>query len=238
MNMRRLLSYTRKAVDAYNMIEDGDKIAIGISGGKDSIALALAMKDLQRFYPKKFDIVGIMVDLGFGEFDYSRLSEYFSEKEIPFKAVTTEIGEIVFKERKEKNPCSLCAKMRKGALNDAAKEFGCNKIALGHHKDDVVQTLFLSLFYEGRINTFAPVTYLDRMDLYSIRPFLYVSEQELIAFKNKYELPVMKNPCPADENTKREYMKNLLIGLNKEHKGLNDRLFRAIVNSEIKGWKE
>lgn len=236
MKLQKLLSYTRKAVDGYNMIEDGDKIAIGVSGGKDSLALLYALKGLQRFYPKKFEIEAITVSLGFDNFDLSGVKSLCEELDINYTVVETDIGEIIFEERKEKNPCSLCAKMRKGALNEEAEKLGCNKIALGHHKEDIVETMMLSLFYEGRFYSFAPVTYLDRMKLYSIRPLMFVPEKDIISFKNKYELPVVKSPCPADENTKREYMKNLLKQLNKENPGVTDRMFKAILTSNIKGW--
>ncbi|GKX28751.1 tRNA 2-thiocytidine(32) synthetase TtcA [Vallitalea longa] len=237
MKLQQLLSHTRKAIDTYNMIDDGDKIAIGISGGKDSLALLYALKGLQRFYPKKFEIEAITVSLGFDNFNLSGVKELCNELEINYTILDTDIGDIIFNQRKEKNPCSLCAKMRKGALNEMAVELGCNKIALGHHKEDIVETMMMSLFFEGRFYSFSPVTYLDRMKLYSIRPLMYVSERDLIGFKNKYNLPVVKSPCPADGNTKREYMKNLLNKLNNENPGLIQRLYRAIESSDIKGWK-
>ncbi|QUH31638.1 tRNA lysidine(34) synthetase [Vallitalea guaymasensis] len=237
MKLQQLLSHTRKAVDTYNMIDDGDKIAIGVSGGKDSLALLYALKGLQRFYPKKFEVEAITVSLGFDNFNLTGVKNLCKELDINYTIVDTDIGEIIFNERKEKNPCSLCAKMRKGALNEMADKLGCNKIALGHHKEDIVETMMMSLFFEGRFYTFSPVTYLDRMKLYSIRPFMYVAEKDLIGFKNKYNLPVVKSPCPADGNTKREYMKNLLSNLEKENPGLVQRLYRAIEGSDIKGWK-
>lgn len=237
MKLQQLLSHTRKAIDTYDMINEGDKIAIGVSGGKDSLALLYALKGLQRFYPKKFEIEAITVSLGFDNFDLSGVKELCDELEINYTILDTDIGDIIFNQRKEKNPCSLCAKMRKGALNEMAVKLGCNKIALGHHKEDIVETMMMSLFFEGRFYTFSPVTYLDRMKLYSIRPLMYVSERDLIGFKNKYNLPVVKSPCPADGNTKREYMKNLLNDLNKDNPGLIQRLYRAIEGSDIKGWK-
>ncbi|MCT4688458.1 tRNA lysidine(34) synthetase [Vallitalea sp.] len=237
MKLQQLLSHTRKAVDTYNMIDDGDKIAIGVSGGKDSLALLYALKGLQRFYPKKFEVEAITVSLGFDNFDLAGVKNLCKELDINYTIVDTDIGEIIFNERKEKNPCSLCAKMRKGALNEMADKLGCNKIALGHHKEDIVETMMMSLFFEGRFYTFSPVTFLDRMKLYSIRPLMYVAEKDLIGFKNKYNLPVVKSPCPADGNTKREYMKNLLSNLEKENPGLVQRLYRAIESSDIKGWK-
>jgi tRNA(Ile)-lysidine synthetase-like protein len=236
MKLQKLLSYTRKAVDNYNMINDGDKIAIGVSGGKDSLALLYALKGLQRFYPKKFELEAITVSLGFDDFDLNEVRKLCNELEINYTVVNTDIADIIFNERKEKNPCSLCAKMRKGALNEMAEKLNCNKIALGHHKEDIVETMMLSLFFEGRFYSFSPVTYLDRMKLYSIRPLMYVPEKEIIGFKNKYNLPVVKSPCPADGNTKREYMKNLLSTLEKENPGLIQRLYRAIEGSNINGW--
>lgn len=237
MKLQQLLSLTRKAVDTYNMINDGDKIAVGISGGKDSLALLYALKGLQRFYPKKFEIEAITVSLGFDDFDLTNVENLCNELEVKYHIVNTDIGDIIFNQRKEKNPCSLCAKMRKGALNEEAVKLGCNKIALGHHREDIVETMLMSLFFEGRFYTFSPITYLDRMKLYSIRPLMYVSERDLVGFKNKYDLPVVKSPCPADGNTKREYMKNLLKNLNTENPGLTQRLYRAIEDSQIKGWK-
>lgn len=236
MKLQKLLSYTRKAVDGYKMIEDGDKIAIGVSGGKDSLALLYALKGLQRFYSEKFELEAITVSLGFDNFDLSGVQSLCKELNINYTIIETDIGQIVFQERKEKNPCSLCAKMRKGALNEEAEKLGCNKVALGHHKEDIVETMMLSLFYEGRFHSFAPVTYLDRMKLHSIRPLMLVPEKELISFKNKYNLPVVKSPCPANGNTKREYMKNLLKDLNKENPGLVNRMFTAILNSGIEGY--
>lgn len=236
MKLQQLLSQTRKAIDTYKMINDGDKIAIGVSGGKDSLALLYALKGLQRFYPNKFELEAITVSLGFENFDLTKIQSLCDELDINYTVVNTNIAEIIFDERKEKNPCALCAKMRKGALNEMAEKLGCNKIALGHHKEDIIETMMLSLFYEGRFHTFSPVTYLDRMKLYSIRPLMYVSEKEIIGFKNKYNLPVVKSPCPADGNTKREYMKNLLMSLEKENPGLMKRLYRSIESSNIKGW--
>lgn len=238
MDLQRLMSYTRKAIDQYNMIEDGDKIAIGVSGGKDSLALLYALNGLQRFYPKKFELVAITVSLGFDNFDLSAIKELCNTLDIPYTVIETEIGDIVFNQRQEKNPCSLCAKMRKGALNEAAVELGCNKIALGHHKEDIVETMMLALFFEGRFYSFAPVTYLDRSNLYSIRPLMYVPEKDVISFKKAYQLPVVTSPCPANGYTKREYMKNLLKTLNKENPNLTNRMFRAIEDSDIKGWKK
>ena len=185
MKHQRLLSYVRRAVDDYKMINEGDKIAVGLSGGKDSICLLLALSDLRRFYPNKFELCAITVSLGFEGTDFSPMAKLCEEIGVEYHILNTDIGEIIFDERKEANPCSLCAKMRKGALNDKAEELGCNKIALGHNRDDINETFFMSLLYEARINTFAPVSYLDRKKLYSIRPLMYVPESEIIGYINK-----------------------------------------------------
>lgn len=238
MKYQQLLSLTRKAVDEYGMIEDGDKIAVGISGGKDSLTLLCALHGLRRFYPKHFDIAAVTVDLGFNNLNLMPIEQMCSKLEIPYKIVETQIAQIVFEERRESNPCSLCAKMRKGALNAAIKELGCNKVAYAHHKDDMVETLLLSLIYEGRFHSFSPRTYLDRMDLTVIRPLMFVDEADVIGFQNKYHLPVAKSPCPADGNTKREYVKNLLRQLNLETPGVKNRMFTAILNADLNGWPE
>lgn len=231
MKLQQLLSYTRRAIDDYEMIENGDKIAIGISGGKDSLALLYALKGLQRFYPKKFELMAITIDLGFHNFDTETIAELCRELETPYEVVPTEIAQIIFEKRKENNPCSLCAKMRKGALNKAAKEYGCNKIAYAHHKDDLIETMIMSLIYEGRFHTFEPKTYLNRMDLTVIRPMIYVWEADVIGFQHKYHLPVAKSSCPADGYTKREYVKELVKQLNHENPGCKERLFHAIINT-------
>lgn len=236
MNLQRLMSYVRRALDDYQMIEDGDKIAVGISGGKDSLTLLHALKGLQRFYPKKFELCAITIDLGFQNQDLNQIIKMCDELEVSYEIVKTDIAQIVFEERKESNPCALCAKMRKGALNDAIKKTGCNKVAYAHHKDDVVETMLLSLIYEGRFHTFAPVTYLDRMDVTVIRPLIYMDEADVIGFVNKNRLPVAKSPCPADGHTKREYVHLLLQKLNQENPGVKSRMFTAITDSGIKGW--
>ena len=183
MKLQRLMSLTRKAVDDYNMIEEGDKIAVGISGGKDSLALLYALAGLRRFYPKKFTLEAITVDLGFQGFDLTEITALCKELDVPYTIVKTDIGEVIFNTREETNPCSLCAKMRKGAFNEEAKRLGCNKSAYAHHRDDVIETMLMSLIYEGRFYTFAPVTYLDRMDITLIRPLIYVNEADVVGFK-------------------------------------------------------
>ena len=238
MKLQQVLSYTRRAIDDYHMIEEGDKIAIGISGGKDSLTLLYALHGLKRFYPKKFNIHAVTVDLGFQNLNLEKIKELCESLGVEYTIVKTDIANIIFNERKESNPCSLCAKMRKGALNDAIKAAGCNKVAYAHHKDDVVETMLMSLIFEGRFHTFSPVTYLDRMDLTVIRPLMYMNEADVIGFINKYEVPVVKGPCPADGYTKREYVKNLLKTLNQENPGVKERMFTAIQTGNLKGWPD
>ena len=238
MKLQQVYSYVRKALDDYHMIEDGDKIAVGISGGKDSLTLLYALSGLRRFYPKQFHLHAVTVDLGFNNLNLDKIKALCEELDVEYTIVKTDIAQIIFEERKETNPCSLCAKMRKGALNTAIKEAGCNKVAYAHHKDDVVETMLMSLIYEGRIHTFSPVTYLDRMDLTVIRPLIYMNEVDVIGFVNKYEVPVVKSPCPADGNTKREYVKNLLRDINLETPGVKARMFTAIQSGNLKGWSE
>ena len=232
------MSFVRRAVDDYHMIEDGDIIAIGISGGKDSLTLLYALNGLKRFYPKKFDIHAITVDLGFKNLDLDKIEALCKELGVEYTIVRTDIAKIIFEDRKESSPCSLCAKMRKGALNDAMKAAGCNKIAYGHHKDDVVETMLMSLIYEGRWHTFSPVTYLDRMDLTVIRPLMYMNEADVIGFVHKQDIPVLKSTCPVDGYTKREYTKQLLKRLNQENPGVKERMFTAIQKGNMKGWPD
>ena len=238
MKLQQLLSHTRKAVDEYQMIQEGDHIAVGISGGKDSLTLLYALHGLKRFYPNHFELSAITVDLGYEQCDFTPIKELCREMEIPYRIVKTDIAQILFEERKEKNPCSLCAKMRKGALNQAVKEIGCNKIAYAQHKDDIIETMILSLFFEGRFYSFSPKTYLDRMDLTVIRPIMFVDEADVIGFKNKYNLPVVKSACPVDGYTKRQYAKDLLADLNRQYPGIKQRMFTAILNGNIPGWPE
>lgn len=236
MDLQKLLSYTRRAVDRYQLISDRDKIAVGVSGGKDSLTLLYALHGLQRFYPHPFELMAVSVDLGFPDFDLSEVSELCCELKIPMHIETTQIAEIVFQERQEKNPCSLCAKMRKGALNQAVKKLGFQKIAYAHHKDDIIETALLSLFYEGQFYSFAPKTYLDGMDLTVIRPLIYVPEIDIRGFQKKYQLSVVKNPCPADGATRREYIKNLLRQITQENPGVKQRIFHAIETGNIDDW--
>ena len=235
---KHLLSFVRRAVDDYSMIDDGDKIAVGISGGKDSLALLCALADLRRFYSKKFDIIALTVDMGFEGTDYSPISKLCEELDVQYHIIPTQLAQIIFEERKEKSPCSLCAKMRRGVIHSSAKELGCNKVALGHHFDDVVETFILNLFFEGRLGCFSPVTYLSRKDITLIRPLIYMPEKDVRYFASKNDLPVVKSLCPADGNTQREEMKKLLGELDRKHKGLRYRIFGALQRGEIDGFKE
>ncbi len=224
------MSLTRSAIQKYNMIEDGDKIAIGISGGKDSLALLCALAELKRFYPKKYDLVAITADPCFGsiETDYSRVSELCRRLNVPYYIKRTQLGEIIFDIRKEKNPCSLCAKMRRGILHSMATELGCNKVALGHHFDDAIETFFMNLFDCGSISCFSPVTYLSRRNIYLIRPLIYCSEQQIINFSTKYSLPVEKSTCPADGVTERQRMKEQIAELETKYPTLRKKVFGAM----------
>lgn len=232
MNLQQIMSKTRRAVDQFNMIEEGDKIAVGLSGGKDSLALLYSLAGLRRFYPKKFEVVAITVDMGLGldQGEVAEMQKLCKELDVFYHIEKTQIGEVVFEVRKESNPCSLCANMRRGALNSAASNLGCNKVALGHHADDLIETLFLSLFYEARLSTFSPVTRLTRKKITVIRPMIYLREMEIIGFtKGK---PIIHNPCPADKNTRREYVKEILKNLEKDNRKLRENVLGAIVHPE------
>ena len=226
----------RRAVADYSMISDGDRICVGVSGGKDSMTLLKAMSVYRRFSPERFELQAVCVDTGLGA-DFSPLEEYARELDVPLLIKRTEIARIVFDERKEKNPCSLCANLKRGALHNATLETGCRKIALAHHADDLMETFFLGLLYEGRIHTFLPVTHLDRKDVTVIRPFLYVYENEIVYSANRNGIPVIKSGCPADGFTKREEMKELIKRLRTDIDGSEKRIFSAVmeyVNKEMK----
>ena len=238
MKIQKLYSHCRHAIDTYNMINEGDKIAIGISGGKDSLTLLYALAGIRTFYPKNFDIIAITIDLGFSNFETDKVKELCDELNVPYYVVKTDIYNIIFESRKEQNPCSLCAKMRKGALNNEILRLGCNKIAYAHHKDDLIETFFMSLIFEGRINTFSPVTYLDKTKLTLIRPLMFCEEGEIKAFERNMSLPVIKAKCPADGYTKREYVKQHILSLEKENPRCKDRIFSAIINFNLPDWPQ
>jgi len=234
--MQRILSYMRRAVYDYGMIQDGEKIAVGVSGGKDSVTMLMALAALRRFYPNKFELEAITLDMGFDGADFSPIADLCKQLGVNYTLVKTDIKAVVFDIRKETNPCALCAKMRKGALNEKALELGCKKVALGHHNEDVIETFFLSLFYEGRLNCFSPVTYLDRKGVTLVRPLVYTPEKLIKSFANANNVPIVKNPCPADGNTKREKMKEFVLQQHAEDKGFKERVFGAIVRG-LDGWK-
>lgn len=239
MELQKLLSYTRQAIDDYRMIDDNDTIAVGVSGGKDSLTLLYALSCLRRFYPKKFNLQAVTVDLGYDGFDLSPVKTLCEKLEVPYQIVTTQISDILADKIPENtSPCSLCAKLRKGALNNAVLALKCNKVAYAHQMDDLIETALLSLLYEGRFYSFPPVTTLARTGLSIIRPLLYVSEAEVIGFQNKHQLPVIKNPCPTDGITRREYVKNLLSQLNRDNPGVKKRLFHAITHGNIPDWPQ
>lgn len=227
---RPLFTKVKKAVRDFNLIENGDNIAVGVSGGKDSVILLYTLAIIKKITPINFNIKAITLDLGWNN-DFSPLHEYCASLEIPYHIKQTEIGKVVYHDRQEKNPCSLCAKMRRGALHNYAKELGCNKIALGHHMDDAIETFMLSLTYEGRINTFSPKSYLSRMDLTLIRPLIYVYEEDIFTIVHKLNMPVVVNHCPADGRTKRQEMKDLILEMETHNPLVRDRVLSAIKNN-------
>lgn len=235
--MKRLLSFIRRAVDDYAMIEEGDKIAVGVSGGKDSLALLSGLAALKRFYPKKFDIVAITVNMGFEGMSYAPIEEFCASLGVKYRIVKTDIAKIIFDLREESNPCSLCAKMRRGALHVAANEEGCNKVALGHHYDDAVETFMMNLFFEGRLGCFSPKSYLSNRKLWLIRPMIYAMEKDVSYFARRQNLPIVTNLCPEDKATERENMKKLLRTLEADNPGLRHRIFHAMCKGEIDGFK-
>lgn len=235
-NARRLLSCARRAVEQYDMIKEGDRIAVGLSGGKDSTALLCVLKELQRFYPKHFELVAITVNTGFEGMDFSPLVSLCAEMGIEYRIVDSDIAKIVFDVRNESNPCSLCARMRRGLLHDTAKELNCNKLALGHHYDDAVITFLMNLFNEGRIGCFSPVTYLSRKDLTMIRPFLFADEGDIRYFMKSNDLPVVTSTCPEDKHTDRERFKKMVDEMDRENKGLKHRIFTAMEKGRVDGF--
>lgn len=236
--MKKLLSLVRAAVDKYNMIDEGDKIAVGVSGGKDSLALLYAMARLKCFYPKHFDIVAITLDYRFHnqDGDYSEIKELCVSLGVQYVIKPTELWQVIFETRKEENPCSLCAKMRRGILHDTAKELGCNKIALGHHLDDAAETFIMNLTSGGRISCFSPVSYLSRKDLYLIRPMVFAFEKDVLKAVNSLSLPIVKSKCPVDGVTNRQKTKHLLSSLEKDYPGLRKKIVGALELGHIDNW--
>lgn len=228
----------RKAVEDYNMIEEGDKIAVGLSGGKDSMLLLLGLHQLSKYYPKHFELEAFTIEVGFEGMDFTPVADRCAELSIPYTRVKTDIREIVFDIRKESNPCSLCSKMRKGALNNAIKEHGITKLALGHHFDDVVETFMMSLLFEGRLNCFQPVTYLDRSGIVQIRPMIYAGEQKIKNLVEELDVPVVHNTCPMDETSNRAEIKTLLRNLSSEYPDIKSKIFGSISRMPLPGWEK
>ena len=231
--MQKLMGLVRRCVDDYKMIEPGDRIAVGISGGKDSLVLLQILAGLRQYM--NFELEAITIDMGLG-MDYSGVSEFCERLQVPYTIVKTEIGPIIFDYRKEKNPCSMCSKMRRGALNQAIIDRGIHKLALGHHYDDAVETFVMSLIYEGRLSCFQPVTELDRMGVTQIRPMLYIHEKTVDNFATRMNLPVVENRCPVDKTTKREEIKNLVYELSQRYPDLKERIFGAMQRLPLPEW--
>lgn len=236
--MQKMIGYMRKAITDYHMLENGDSVAVGVSGGKDSVTLLCGLAKLRSILGIDYKVVAITLDPGFGgeQTDYSPIQKLCDELGVPYIIKRTQIGEVVFDIRKEENPCSLCARMRRGALHDAAIEAGCNKVALGHHYDDAIETFMMNLFNEGRVGCFQPVTYLSRKNITMIRPMVYAPEKDIKSAVNRCELPVVKSKCPADGVTERTRMKEYLVNLDHEHRGIKKRIFGAMVRGHISGW--
>ena len=233
--MQKMMGLLRRCVEDYDMIADGDKIAVGVSGGKDSLVLLKLMAELRRYHNKKFEVEAITIDMGLG-MDFSGIERLCAELDVPYTIVKTEIGPIIFDYRKEKNPCSMCAKMRRGALNQALKDRGLNKLALGHHYDDAVETFMMNLLFEGRIGCFQPVTNLDRTGIIQIRPMLYIHERTVDNFAVRKGLPVLENRCPVDKTTKRTEVKELIYNMSQTYPDLKERIFGAMQRYPLEEW--
>lgn len=236
MTLQKLYSYARQCIQQFDLIQEGDRIAIGISGGKDSLALLYALSGLRKFYPKKFEIIAVTADLGFGSFDMSAVEKLCRELEVEYHLLKTDIAMILKEKVKKGTYCAMCAKLRKGAINNFAKEHGCNKVAYAHHQDDIVETMMLSLIYEGQFYSFGPKTYYKEADITVIRPLINIPESDMKGFRNKYSLPCVKNPCPHDGTTRRQYVKELVAKINKDNPGVKQKMYNAIIKSRIYDW--
>ena len=236
--MQQLLGRVRRCIEDYRMIEAGDRIAVGVSGGKDSLVTLLALARLRRFLPTSFTLEAITLEMGMPEMDYTPVAQLCEELEVPYTRINVPVYEILFEERKEKNPCSLCAKLRRGSLNTALTERGISKIALGHHDDDAVETLMMNLLFEGRIGCFQPVTFLDRTGVTQIRPLLYCHEDEIQRIANREKLPVVHNTCPIDGHSRRQEVKELLASMEKTYPDLKQKIFGAMQRYPLYGWRD
>ncbi|MEG1764888.1 MAG: ATP-binding protein [Oscillospiraceae bacterium] len=230
-------SIVRRGVDDYNMIEEGDTIAVGVSGGKDSLVLLRSLAHLQTYYPKKFRLEAITLELGFEGMDFAPVSKMCGALGIPYTCIKTDIREIVFDVRREENPCSLCSKMRRGALNEAIKQRGIRKLALGHHADDAIETFMMSLLFEGRISCFKPVTFMSRAEVFQIRPMIYADEARIARLCEQLALPLVENSCPEDKESKRREIKELIAGLEPQYPDLKAKIFGAMQRLPLEGWK-
>lgn len=236
--MQQISGYLRRAIDDFQMIQKGERVAVAVSGGKDSLLLLHGMKHLSRYHPAGFDLIAIFIDLGFDNMNIEELEKTCRTLEVPLVIRKTDIAPVVFNTRQETNPCSLCAKMRRGSLHDAALEIGCRTIALGHHRDDAVETLAMNLIFEGRLSCFQPVTYLDRKDVRVIRPMIYLTEQQIANTVQRLNIIPIKNPCPMDHTSMRKEIKDRLAEAEKLYPGLSERIFGAIQRSDLPGWKK
>ena len=235
--MNKFTGMVRRCVDDYSMICDGDNIAVAVSGGKDSLAMLCALANLRKFYPKHFELCAVTLDMGFAGMDFTPVRTLCDELDVPYTVEKRDLARVIFEDRLEKNPCALCSKMRRGALNDLIRSLGVSKIALAHHFDDAIETFLLSLLYEGRINCFQPVTYMSRAGVTQIRPLLYVSENSIDALANKYSLPVVRNLCPMNGESKREEIKSLIKSLSATYPGLRTKVFGAMQRLPLEGWQ-
>ena len=234
--MQKLMGLVRRCIDDYRMIEPNDRIAVGVSGGKDSLALLVLLAALREYYPYPYELTALTIDMGLEGMDFSPVESLCERLKVPYRCIRTQIAPIIFQHRKEKNPCSMCAKMRRGALNQALLEQGFTKVALGHHYDDAVETFLMNLIYEGRIGCFQPVTYLDRTGVTQIRPMLYLTEKTVSNFAQRENLPVVHNPCPADKHTKRQEIKELITTLSEQYPDLKNRVFGAMQRRPLPEW--
>ena len=234
--MQRMMGLMRRCIDDYRMIEPNDKIAVGVSGGKDSLTLLALLAALREYYPQPYDLTAITIDMGLPGMDFAPVEDFCARLGVPYRRVSTQIGPIIFEYRKEKNPCLMCAKMRRGALNQALLEQGFHKVALGHHYDDAVETFLMSLLFEGRLSCFQPVTYLDRSGVTQIRPMLYLTESMMRNFAAEQQLPVVHNVCPSDKHTKRQEIKDLIVTLSATYPDLKNRVFGAMQRLPLPEW--
>lgn len=236
MTLQKLYSYSRQCIQQFDLIQDDDRILLGISGGKDSLALLYAMAGLRKFYPRKFEVIAVTADLGFGDFDLGDIKELCRSLDVEYYVLKTDIAFILKEKIKKGSYCAMCAKLRKGAINNFAREHGCNKVAYAHHQDDMIETMMLSLLYEGQFFSFAPKTFYRESGITVIRPLVNIPENDMIGFRNKYSLPCVKNPCPHDGITRRQYVKKLIAQITKENPGVKKKMYNAIIKGKIYQW--